>query len=160
MGAGKSTLGRRLAGETGIPFIDLDTAIEEYSERTVEQWFEQSGEMAFREMERKVLQQSMKERGFIMATGGGTPCFFDNMALMNASGITVYLKASAELLGARLAAIRSTRPLLAAFSEKEWMDEVKRLLALREPWYAQSRIMLSAEAADRVTFAEIIQAHA
>lgn len=142
-----------------MPFIDLDTAIMEYSGRTMEQCFEQSGEMAFREAERMVLLQSMKEPGFIMATGGGTPCFFDNMARMNASGITVYLKASAELLGARLAAIRSTRPLLAPFSEEEWMDELKRLLALREPWYAQSRIMLSAEAVDRVTFAETIQTH-
>lgn len=159
MGAGKSTLGRRLAGESGMPFIDLDAAIEEYSGSSIEQWFEQSGEPVFREVERRILLKGMQEPEFIMATGGGTPCFFDNMARMNASGITVYLKAPADLLVKRLSAIRSTRPLLASFSDLQWVAEMKRLLALRETWYSQSRIVLSPEAVDRVTFAKIIQDH-
>ena len=91
-GSGKSTFGRQLAKEMGFPFLDLDQLIEERYQLKISDIFSIHGEGTFREWESLVLQDTLKQdRAYILASGGGTPCFNDNMDLINSQGISVYL---------------------------------------------------------------------
>jgi len=112
MGSGKSHWGKRLAEHLGRPFFDLDEVIEAGEGLTVSTLFSSIGENGFRELERRYLHQMEHQPPSIVATGGGTPCFFDNMAWMNAQGTTVYLKISMPILHQRLVAGKGKRPLL------------------------------------------------
>ena len=113
-GAGKSTLGPVLAAQLNCKFLDLDAAIEEKAGRTIPQIFEAKGEAYFRKLESEVLKTvSFSGEKRVIAAGGGTPCFHDNMVFMNTHGITVYLKTSPEILAERLLQTNLTnRPLL------------------------------------------------
>src|SRR3546814_19691193 len=93
MGAGKTTLGKPLAQKLGIPFIDMDAVLEASEGKTITELFEILGEPGFREKERDALQKSAFPDSFVMSTGGGAPCFFNNMDWMNRTGITMYLRA-------------------------------------------------------------------
>ncbi|MEM1406465.1 MAG: shikimate kinase [Bacteroidota bacterium] len=96
-GSGKSTLGSKVAANLEIEFFDLDTLIENHEKRSITEIFEQKGEQHFRETERKLLQAATESsENFIMATGGGTPCFYDNLQKMQSSGITVFIDPSLE----------------------------------------------------------------
>ncbi len=139
MGAGKSYWGRRLAQYGGLPFYDLDSSLAAVSGLSVAQYFDRYGELAFRRLERQVLQESVALPPGIMATGGGTPCFFDNMAWMNAQGETVYLEVPTEVLAGRLRSEIAQRPLLAGVAIESLSAKVEALLKDREPWYAQAR---------------------
>ena len=101
MGSGKTTLGRALAAEMGIPFIDLDHYIEKRYCKTIAQLFAEKGEEGFREVERRMLHEVGEFEDVIISTGGGTPCFFDNIEYMNAQGTTVYLDVPVERLHIR-----------------------------------------------------------
>lgn len=98
MGAGKTTVGRALAAELGIEFYDLDWYIESRMRKTVKQLFDEVGEEGFRKIEHNMLHEVAEFENVVISCGGGTPCFFDNMAYMNQQGDTVYLKASPEIL--------------------------------------------------------------
>ena len=91
MGAGKTTLGKAFAREMSLNFIDLDWFIEERFHKTVQQLFLERGEDGFRELERKMLHEVAEFEDVVVSTGGGTPCFFDNMEYMNDCGDTVFL---------------------------------------------------------------------
>ena len=93
MGAGKTTVGKELAKLAGLSFIDLDYYIEGRYHKAVSQIFAERGEEAFREIERNMLHEVAEFEDVLISTGGGAPCFFDNMEFMNASGTTVYLRA-------------------------------------------------------------------
>ncbi|MCS7073155.1 MAG: shikimate kinase [Bacteroidia bacterium] len=143
MGAGKSSLGKKLALLTGVPFLDLDQEVIETTGKTIAQWFS-IGEMAFREAEKETLLQVIEQqqkKSCIIATGGGTPCFFDNLLKMNQVGITVYLKLSAEELQKRLA-YSTNRPLLPQTNQFAW---IQKKLEEREPFYSQARLIVNAE---------------
>src|SRR5680860_1043366 len=94
MGCGKSTLGRRLSNYLGLQFVDMDHYIEERNCKTIPQIFKEEGEVEFRKKERKALEELSEFTDIVIATGGGAPCFFDNVELMNKSGHTVYLNLS------------------------------------------------------------------
>ena len=96
MGSGKTTVGRQLARSLSLQFIDLDAFIEGKYRKTISQLFEERGEDDFRKLERQALLEVAEFENVVISTGGGTPCFFDNMALMNRSGTTVYLQAEPE----------------------------------------------------------------
>ena len=102
MGAGKTTLGRALAKATGMQFIDLDCYIEERFRKTIAQIFAEKGEEHFRDLERRMLHEVGEFEDVIISTGGGTPCFFDNIEYMNSQGTTVYLDVPVERLHIRL----------------------------------------------------------
>lgn len=112
MGAGKTTVGKELAKLAGLSFIDLDFYIEGRYHKAVSQIFAERGEEAFREIERNMLHEVAEFEDVLISTGGGAPCFFDNMEFMNASGTTVYLKVSVEELAKRLELCKHTRPVL------------------------------------------------
>ena len=111
MGAGKTTVGRALSKRTGLSFIDLDYYIEGRYRKTVSQIFAENGEEGFRKIERNLLHEVAAFEDVLVSTGGGTPCFFDNMDYMNACGATIYLKVSVEELARRLEVCKRTRPV-------------------------------------------------
>jgi shikimate kinase len=140
MGAGKTTLGQRLAMRLGYPFIDLDAYLEERTGKTIAQLFEQEGAARFRELEREALEAVVQEnKKAVVATGGGTPCFFDNMAFINQHGKSLFLDvAVAEIVKRLVASDIAVRPLLAGKSEPEIKTFIATTLEARRPFYEQS----------------------
>ena len=122
MGAGKTTLGKAFAREMGLTFIDLDWYIEERFHKTVSQLFTERTEDGVRELEKKMLHEVAEFEDVVIATGGGTPCFFDNVEYMNQQGETVFLNVSLKVLFQRLKIAKQQRPLLAKKSDEELKD--------------------------------------
>ncbi|MCK9412408.1 MAG: shikimate kinase [Prolixibacteraceae bacterium] len=142
MGCGKSTIGRKVAALMGINFTDLDKYIEERYFKSVPDIFAQEGEAAFREKERQALHEVAQFEDIIVGTGGGAPCFFDNMNRMNLAGITIYLAPDNETLACRLLKSKTERPLIAGKSKEELMAFIEVALAKRAPFYEQSKIVI------------------
>ncbi|MFK8005889.1 MAG: shikimate kinase [Saprospiraceae bacterium] len=141
MGSGKSYSGKRLAEKFGMSFIDLDDYIETKEERTIREIFEKEGEDYFREIEKTCLHELGGKKMTIISTGGGTPCFFDNMSWMNKNGVTVFLETSVDILSNRLFDEMQKRPLLKGFSEKELKYFIEKKLEERNPFYHQTQIL-------------------
>lgn len=143
MGSGKTTLAPRLAKKIGVPNYDLDAIIETDTHQTISSLFASEGEQKFRERERNTLKKFISENeNFILATGGGTPCFGDLMDLMNSSGITVYLELSPKTLAQRIIPGKNKRPLLAHLSDEELTDYIEKKLNERRYFYEQSKITI------------------
>lgn len=145
MGAGKTTVGKDLAARMGLSFIDLDCYIERRYCRTVRQLFAEKGEEAFREIERKMLHEVSMFEDVLISTGGGTPCFYENMAFMKETGTVVYLKVSVEELAKRLELCKHTRPVLQGRSGDDLKCFIAANLRQREPFYTQASIVFEAE---------------
>lgn len=145
MGCGKSTMGRALSALTGVPFIDLDNYIEQRFHLTVKEIFAQRGEDGFRDVERRMLQEVADFEDVIVACGGGTPCFFDNMEYMNTHGTTVFLNTPIDRLHSRLMRGRHKRPLIADKDDEELMTFIKEALAKRMEHYSKAQISFSSE---------------
>ena len=148
MGAGKTTVGKALAKETGLQFYDLDWYIEGRMRKTVPQLFAERGEDGFRQVERTMLHEAAEFEDVVLSCGGGTPCFFDNMDYMNAQGDTVYLKASPEVLCAHLRMGKTRRPLLEGKTPEELLGFVTEQLARREQYYLAARHVLDVDLLD------------
>jgi shikimate kinase len=129
----------------GVDFIDLDTYIERRTHRTVKQIFAEDGEDAFRELERRMLHEVADIDHVVIAAGGGTPCFFDNMQYMNAHGTTVFLEVSEPVLINRLKLGKRKRPLLASKTDEELQEVVREAMARRLPFYQQAQLRFSAD---------------
>lgn len=142
MGCGKSTIGRKVAALLGMHFIDLDKYIEERNFKSVPDIFAQEGETAFREKERQALLEVSEFEDIVIGTGGGAPCFFDNMELMNKAGITIYLAPEIETLAYRLLKSKTERPLIVGKSREELVDFIHIALQKRAPFYEQSKIII------------------
>jgi len=145
MGAGKTTVGKDLAERAGLSFIDLDNYIESRFHKTVGQLFEEKGESSFREIEHRLLQEVATFEDVIISTGGGAPCYFDNMEYMNQMGTTVYLKVSVGELVKRLNVCKHTRPILKNRSGDELKEFVANSLEKRSLFYEQASIVFDAE---------------
>lgn len=145
MGCGKSTMGRAVSQLTGVPFIDLDNYIEGRYHMSVKEIFAKHGEEGFRDIERRMLQEVADFEDVIVACGGGTPCFFDNMEYMNAHGTTVFLNTPIPRLHSRLMRGRHKRPLIANKSDEELLEFIKTALATRMEHYAKAQIEFSSE---------------
>ena len=148
MGAGKTTIGRALAKELGIPFYDLDWYIESRMRKKVPQIFAEKGEDGFRTIEHNMLHEVAEFEDVIISCGGGTPCFFDNMDYMNEQAETVYLKARPEVLYDHLRMGRTERPLLTGKSPKEPQTFIAEQLEQREPYYSKARHTLDVSLMD------------
>jgi len=142
MGSGKTTLGKKLAREAGMHFIDLDKFIEERNCRTVAQLFEYEGEESFRMKERKSIEEVSVFDNVVVATGGGAPCFFDNMEIMNRTGITLFLDMDPSLLAHRLSSSRTVRPLIRQKSKQELLAFISENLEKRRPFYEKARFRI------------------
>lgn len=141
MGAGKTTLGHALEARLpGWRYIDLDELVERQAGMSVAKIFALYGEREFRKMERKALNEAAcgNDR-VIVGCGGGTPCHFDNMELMNSLGPTILLRASNATLLRRLSEAQAQRPKLNGFSHAEIERYITETLKEREPWYSKAR---------------------
>ena len=138
MAAGKTTLGKALAKDLGLQFVDLDLNIESRYHATVSQIFAERGEEGFRQIERNMLHEVAEFEDVIIATGGGTPCFFDNMEYMNAQGTTVFLDASVDVIFTRLTIARTQRPLVAGKTDEELRSYITETLNRRLPYYSRA----------------------
>lgn len=139
MGAGKTTLGKAFAREMKVPFIDLDWYIEERFHKTIRELFTERGEDAFRELERNMLHEVGEFEDVIISTGGGTPCFFDNMEYMNEHGQTVFLDVDVDILFRRLRIAKQQRPILQGKNDDELRTFIVEALEKRAPFYSQAR---------------------
>ncbi len=142
MGCGKSTLGIALARSLGWSFVDLDEAFEQTHQCTISEYFKNHGEDGFRKAEHDLLISSLEVENRVYATGGGLPCFFNNMALMNDSGLTIYIKLPAQALCRRLAGGKHHRPLIADKSDGELLEFIDIKLKEREPFYNQAKLIV------------------
>ncbi len=150
MGSGKNWWGSVLAEHTGIPFYDLDEAVEQAAGMDIVSIFQGKGEGYFREAESRMLEElaaKITSAGTvgntltaIIATGGGTPCFNNNMNRMNELGLTVWLNPSVEELAARLEKETDKRPLLQGKKGKELTDLIAGKLLERKPFYEMAQI--------------------
>lgn len=147
MGSGKTTLGRRLARKLGYDFMDLDLELENQSGMSIPDIFRTAGEAGFREMERVQLQATALRDNLVIATGGGTPCFFDNMEFIRNHGKAVYLRMSHLSLAHRLNDAFVKRPLLENLQGKELEDYIQAKLAEREPCYLKAHCVIKGETA-------------
>ena len=145
MGSGKTTLGKAYSAATGLQFVDLDWYIEERMHKSISDLFAERGEDGFRLLEQKMLHEAGEFENVLIACGGGTPCFFDNMEVMNASGTTVYLKVSVEELAKRLELCKHTRPVLKGRSGEELRAFIAESLEKRNPFYTKASITFDAE---------------
>ena len=147
MGAGKTSVGKRLAAALGVPFRDADKEIQEAAGCTVNEIFERLGEPAFREGERKVIARLLGEPPHILATGGGAFMDAKTRAAVKEHAISVWLKADVDLLLSRVTR-KDTRPLLRNTDPRAALD---KLLKDREPLYAQADITVMSDAGPHET---------
>jgi shikimate kinase len=142
MGSGKSTLGKRLSIKMHYPFIDMDKAIEASVGMSISEYFKQYGEDKFRETENRMLKESDFPENVIIATGGGAPCFFDNLEWMNKLGLTIYLSLSPKALAQRLANATEERPVLKGLKGEELEKFITERLTQREEFYKKAQLTI------------------
>ncbi len=155
MGSGKSRIGRELAARLDRPFVDLDREIERRI-GPITPFFMEQGEQAFREVERDVLGSFLSKPDMIMAAGGGTPFFFDNMERMQQAGTVIFLEVPLDILQERLLRTGRDRPLLFAANDEELRQRVRRLHHRRLPGHRRAQIHVDANAAPDVVVDRIL----
>jgi shikimate kinase len=138
MGSGKSTLGHEFARRIRCRFIDMDQQLERDHKLSIPEIFKQFGEEQFRKWETDLLHRISKDENLVVATGGGLPCFQNNMELLNKSGITIYLKLSTDAIFDRLSRRRETRPLISNYNDDELKAYIQTSLSIREPFYLKA----------------------
>lgn len=144
MGSGKSTVGKKLARFLNFRFIDLDREIELEAGCSIPKIFGESGEEYFRKMEQETLCKVISlQENIVVSTGGGTPCYFDNIKLINNSGISIYLKMEVSALCHRVQNSTVNRPLLKDLDEEAQKTKVEELLTERSVFYEQAGIMVN-----------------
>ena len=141
MGSGKTTVGKHLANALNLPFIDLDSCISKQYGASIPSIFSAKGEVYFRQIETQTLKELFENnKQFVLATGGGTPCYGNNMALILAQSVTVYLNVTPDVLCQRLFNKRHTRPLIAHLSTEDELDTfIKKHLFERRFFYEQAQ---------------------
>lgn len=144
MGSGKTYWGSRWAAKYELPFIDLDKLVEQRENKTITALFEDKGEEYFRKVETSCLKTFSGNQSFIMACGGGAPCFNNNMQWMNEQGSTIYLSAAPKFLCERLIDEKDKRPLLKDLHPAELLSFIEMKLKEREAVYQQAKIILPA----------------
>ena len=155
MGCGKSTIANRLSKITNIPFVDLDKSIEERTNLTINEIFQNHGEIYFRKLEREVLIELLESpTDLIIGLGGGTPCYANNHELLQGENIlSVYLKASVDTLFERLVTNKSKRPIIATKTDEELKEFIAIHLFERSYYYnqAQHKVVIDGKSKDETT---------
>lgn len=146
-GSGKSTFGRHLANSLEFPYADLDHLIEKKYRMKIPDIFAQLGEGKFRQWETEILREFLAASGsYILSSGGGCPCFNDNMELINRNAISVYLDVPLEEISARLSGSKTNnRPMFEGLDLGEIILKLKSLLVERDIYYNMAKIKLSGE---------------
>lgn len=148
MYSGKTTVGRKLADALGYDFLDLDQAIETRYHTTLPLFFKRYGEPMFRQVEMQILHDTSRMDNVVISTGGGTPCFGDNMQWINANGISIYLRLTEESIYKRMESSRKCRPTVMALPPEERKQFIHDQLSARLPIYQQARHTIVADGMD------------
>lgn len=156
MGSGKSKVAEALGKILELPVVHTDELVEKSEGKSISEIFKTSGQEHFRELERNALHSLSENNNVIVSTGGGLPCYFDNMDYMNAVGVTVYLEANPGLLFHRLSNNRSGRPLIENLNDVELMEQISGHLAIRSPFYKKAQITINAASVNVKSLSELI----
>lgn len=143
MGSGKTTSGKRLANVLGYPFFDLDHQITAETGMSIPEYFAQHGEPAFRALEKEVLQRFEYPAACVISTGGGTPCYFDNMEWMNVNGLTVFIDMPPLALAKRLEQGKHKRPLLKDLDAAGIVQFITEKLSDRLAHYQKAQVIIN-----------------
>ena len=157
MGSGKSYWAQKLSEKMNIDWIDLDQQIEKDTSLSIKEIFAVCGEDYFREKERDALHGLSKYKNLILSTGGGTPCFYDNMQWMNEHGVTIWLDEPVEILTERLKKEKAHRPLIKDLSDEELRNFLSKKLTERSFFYSQAKYHLKGNSISDNSFAKILQ---
>jgi len=156
MGSGKSHWGKIWAEANQRSFIDLDAVIEEKAGKTVAAIFELDGEDYFRDLEAEALRTCGDLQNTIVACGGGTPCFHENMHWMNQHGTTIYIACTGTEILERVLLEKEKRPLLKKLNQAELLFFIEQKVKEREPFYAQASLTVQSGLLTESSFPEII----
>jgi shikimate kinase len=160
MGSGKSYWIQKMAKWNKCVGYDLDALIEMNEEKTIAEIFNEDGEDYFRKVEAKILRWFKEKKKFIIATGGGTPCFQENMHWMKKEGIVIWLDEPVEVLVKRLSPEKNKRPLIANLSDAEIAAYIEEKLVERHSFYSQANYRLSSEQINEAGLKKLMAKHA
>ncbi|SJZ53769.1 shikimate kinase [Sediminibacterium ginsengisoli] len=160
MGSGKSHWAKKLSKKLKTGGYDLDFVITSHEERSIAEIFAEEGEANFRKTESKLLRWFAEKKSFVLATGGGTPCFNDNMDWMNTQGITIWLDEPVQILAQRLLPEKAHRPLIAGLPDEALQGFLREKLEERRAFYSKATYHLKEGDINDRTFAKIIKEHA
>lgn len=155
MGSGKSHVGKRLAQLLGWDFVDLDDYLEQQEGRSINDIFAQDGADHFRKLEQHYLHKVITHPKIIVATGGGAPCFFDNLQWMNRHGLTIYLNTPISILTERLQYGMEHRPLLQGKTYWELKDFISDKLVERSNYYEGASVIYKINDAKQLVAKEL-----
>lgn len=157
MGSGKSYWGRLLSEKLGLRFFDLDEQIAEQAGKPIRAIFEEAGEEAFREKEKEILHLITETHdSFVMATGGGTPCFYNNIEYMNEAGITLWINTPQQVLFQRLVKEKDHRPLVRALTDDQLRAYIGKKIADRRMYYEQAALRVEEDPVKMETLIELL----
>jgi len=148
MGSGKTTVGKKLARQLDYDFVDTDELIVTMAGKSVQAIFDSEGEDAFRLLEHSVLKSLANRINTVISTGGGTPCFFNNMQIMKKTGIVIYLKMHPASILKRLKVAKNPRPLLRNIPEDQLLPFITNQLSQREQFYLNAHFTVKGESLD------------
>lgn len=160
MGSGKSTIGKLISNFVGIPFYDLDEIIEKHENKSIKNVFKDKGEIYFRKVESQLFKQFINENdNFVLALGGGTPCYANNHFILQRDDInSFYLKTSVQTLLSRLIKESENRPLINNLNETELNEYIRKHLFDRNYYYLQSKkIIVTDDKSKEIIAKEIIE---
>lgn len=144
MGTGKSTLAKLLALNLELEPIDLDQYIEQKTGFSISETILNKGELFFRKLERDSLIELLEKDDIILSTGGGTPCYFDNIELLNNNSLSIFLMRSPKELFNRLVGHTRERPLLAHLSGEDLQEYIAKHVFERTPFYQKATLIINA----------------
>jgi len=156
MGSGKSTIGKLLAHRLNFAQLDLDDYFEETYKISVMNFFAKYDEAAFRGIETKLLEQTFGLENYVISTGGGTPCFNNNMELINENGVSVYIRMHPKSLFTRLKNAKRPRPRTFLLDDESLISRIDEDMLVREKFYKQASIEIKGENADINTLVELV----
>ena len=146
MGSGKTHWGRLLSQKLSIPFFDLDAQVEEHAGRSIAEIFASEGEEQFRMQEKDILHIiTESHESFVMACGGGSPCYFNNIEYMQQAGTTIWINTPLEILFQRLVKEKENRPLIKDLSDEQLKNFISKKFADRKIYYEQADIKMDDE---------------
>ena len=157
MGSGKSFWCKQLSKKLKCGGYDLDFLIESSEEKTIAEIFEEDDEEYFRKAEAKILRWFAEKKTYVLATGGGTPCFHENMKWMNEHGTTIWIDESVDFLVERLKPEKEHRPLIKHLNDDELKDFLSKKYDERKQFYSQSKIHLQGKDINLKTMLQLVK---
>ena len=141
-GCGKTTIGKKVAMNLNLKFVDADEYIEEKYKMSISRLFATVNESGFRKLENEALKEMILQDDIVLSTGGGLPCFYNNIKILKDSGTVIYIKLPVKMLFHRLKNAKKTRPLTANKSDEEILEYLDKTLSEREKFYNQANYIV------------------